>query len=140
MLRRVGLDLRVVAARAACLPLPSFTRPAVQLAPCRALASSSSSGSSSKPAVPSVQEARKKIFGHWTGKEIGSTSFSALNKLKRRGWIGPKLMNYFPTPSPLWKHPLVRESLNEKRLAEVERRKALGIGPPPKGAGKQKKK
>ena len=124
--------LRLVAARTACLPLPSFGLSQVPL--CRALASSSVA------AVPSVREARKKIFGHWTSKEIKFSSFSALKKLKRRGWLGPTLMNYFPKPSPLWKHPIVREGLNEQRLQEVERRKALGQGPPKKGEGKRSKK
>lgn len=131
--------LRLVASRTACLPLPSFGLSQVPL--CRALASSSAaSDSASAAAVPSVREARKKIFGHWTSKEIKFSSFSALKKLKRRGWIGPTLMNYFPKPSPLWKHPIVREGLNEQRLQEVERRRALGQGPPKKGEGKRSKK
>ena len=88
----------------------------------------------------SLQEARKRIFGHWTSAEVTCLKFDSLKKLRRRGWIGPKVADYHPEPHPLQKHPIYRKVMNDKRLAELQARKAAGRVKPKKGEGKAAKR
>ena len=84
-----------------------------------------------------MHEARRKIFGHWRPEGANASPFTALKRLRNRGWIGPQVKAYFPEPHPMWKHPLYREAFNEARQAEVDAKKKIGKGPPKKGEGKR---
>ena len=96
--------------------------------------------SSTSAPAQSIKSARREILGHWSKEVIKYAKFSALKILRRRGFTkGDRIADHYPTPHPFFKHPLVRQTMNEKRLAEVERRRALGQGPPPKGQGKRAK-
>ena len=106
---------------------------------CRRLLGSarSSSSSSSGGGSGSVAEAQRRIFGWWAPEGANATPFTALNRLRRRGWIGPKVMSYYPKPIPQMKHPIVRNALHEEWQKEMLEKRKLGKGPPPKGQGKR---
>ena len=53
------------------------------------------------------------------------------------GWIGPKVADYFPTPDPVVKHPIMRMAHDSERVAALEARKNTGRGVPKKGEGKR---
>lgn len=88
----------------------------------------------------SVSEARRKILGHHPPEGANSTPFKALHRLRRRGFIGPKVQDYYPEADYLEKHPMYRALHNQERLEELERNRKLGKSPPKKGAGKRAKK
>ena len=88
----------------------------------------------------SVSEARDQIFGHPSregAQPQGGLAMKTLRKLKRRGIIGDKVKAYFPEPSPLAKHPIVRKAINEVRLERIALARKLGRAPPKKGEGKR---
>lgn len=91
----------------------------------------------------SVWAARKEIFGHWSPKEIKSAPFTALKKLRYRGWIGESVNSWYkldPAAEHIKKHPAARSWLEERYRARVDARRNAGKGPPKKGSGKRAKK
>ena len=45
----------------------------------------------SRRGLVSVTEARKAIFGWWAPEGKNASSFNRLKRLRRRGWVGPKV-------------------------------------------------
>jgi len=99
--------------------------------------SSSTLSQPSRCLATSVTDARKAIFGWWQPEGAASTPFTALNRLRRRGWIGPKVASYYPKQNPMMRHPLVRRHLHDEWADEVETKSKMGKGPPKKGQGKR---
>ena len=85
----------------------------------------------------SVVQARQAILGHKPSEGRNAKSFSELKKLRKSGWIGPKVADYFPTPDPVVKHPIMRMAHDSERVAALEARKNTGRGVPKKGEGKR---
>ena len=70
----------------------------------------------------------------------GHAPLKTLEKLKRHGLIGQKVVDYFPKENGatgLAKHPLVRQALNQERQEKLALRKQLGQAGPKKGKGKR---